>query len=80
MTKHEPARGVDDGFEGPSGRAQRWVVLIGRAVLLAAALGLTSGIDPAVARTGKPVQAGTKRPAAQAMTLTVNTGGRNAWR
>ncbi len=79
MNTHGPARDADDGFERPHGRAQRWVVLIGRAVLLAAALGLTSGIDPAVARTGKQVQAGAKRPT-PAITLTVASGGGNPWR
>jgi hypothetical protein len=79
------ADGTDDGFERPTGRAQRWAVLIGRAVLLAATLALTSGIEAGAAKDAQPEQ-GQARPKAsrpagtQAMTVTINAGGRAPWR
>ncbi len=81
MNWHALADGTDDGFERPTGRAQRWAVLIGRAVLLAATLALTSGIDAGAAKPTPQAQAKAARPAgAQALTVTINTGGRTPWR
>ncbi len=53
MNWHALADETDDGFERPTGRAQRWAVLIGRAVLLAATLGLTSGIEAGAAKNAQ---------------------------
>lgn len=79
MNWHALANGTDDGFERPTGRAQRWAVLIGRAVLLAATLGLTSGIDAGAAKPTPQAKA-TGPAGPQAMTVTINAGGRAPWR
>ncbi len=81
MKRQAHTHDMHDGFERPRGRAQRWAVLIGRIVLLAATLALTSGVDAGAINTGtRQARAGTPPSTAHTAAVATQTGGRTTWR
>lgn len=81
MSRHAVTHDTHDGFERPRGRAQRWAVFIGRVVLLAATLALTSGVETGVVKAGTQQARATTAPStARAATVETNAGGHTTWR
>jgi hypothetical protein len=81
MNRQAHTHDMHDGFERPRGRAQRWAVVIGRIVLLAATLALTSGVDLGAINAGtRKAQARTAPSTAHTAVAATQTGGRTTWR